>query len=142
MARMTILLAAVLVAAGCGAHKPQSPEQVARSWSAALDRSDNEAVARLFADGAQIVQNGELVFSTHADAVRWNAGLPCGGKITSVSRRSATDVLVVFTLQGRPQHACDAPGQQAAALFRVRDGKIVLWHQTDVPPAAGNGQTI
>ena len=141
MTRIAIMLAALLLA-GCGGHKAQSAEQIARSWTAALDRSDNEAAARLFADGARIVQNGELTFSTHADAVRWNASLPCGGKIVSVSRRNATDVLVVFSLEGRPQHACDSPGQTAAALFRVRDGKIVLWHQTDAPPAVGDGQTI
>ncbi len=146
MARTTILLTAVVVAllvlTGCGSHKAQSPEQVARSWSASLDRNDNESAGRLFADGARVVQNTEFVFATQADAVRWNAELPCGGKILSVSRQNATDVLVVFKLQSRPQHACDAPGQKAAALFRVRDGKIVLWHQTDVPPPAGNGQTI
>jgi hypothetical protein len=142
MTRIAVLLAAVLFLAGCGSHKAQSAEQVARSWSAALDRSDNEAAALLFADGATVVQNGELTLSTHAEAVRWNAALPCGGKILSVSRRNATEVLVIFTLQGRPRHTCDAPGQQAAAIFRVRDGKIVLWHQTAVPPPAGDGQTI
>jgi len=42
MARIAILLAALLLA-GCGSHKAQSAEQVARSWSAALDRNDNEA---------------------------------------------------------------------------------------------------
>ena len=141
MARIAILLAALLLA-GCGSHKAQSAEQVARSWSAALDRNDNEAAARLFADGARIVQNSELTLSTHADAVRWNASLPCGATIVSVSRRNAIDVLVVFSLEGRPQHACDSPEQKAAALFRVRNGKIVLWHQTDVPPQAGDGQTI
>ena len=142
MTRTPILLAAVLTLAACGGHKPASAEQVARSWSAALDRNDNQAAARLFVDGAHIVQNGELTFTDHADAVRWNAALPCGGTITSVSRQSATDVLVIFTLENRPGHACDAPGQQAAALFRVRNGKIVLWHQTDVPPSAANGQTV
>ncbi|MDP9284828.1 MAG: hypothetical protein M3P41_07740 [Actinomycetota bacterium] len=142
MIRGATALAALLLLAGCGGPKPASPEQVARSWSAALDRSDNEAAALLFAHGARIVQNGELTLSTHADAVRWNAALPCGGKIVSVSRRNSVDVLVVFSLESRPQHACDAPGQKAAALFRVRDGKIVLWHQTDVPSAAGSGQTI
>jgi hypothetical protein len=142
MARTTIFLAALVFLVGCGAHKPASPEQVARAWSAALDRNDNEAAARLFDNGAQIVQNTELVLSSHADAVRWNAALPCGGKITSVSLRSATDVLVVFTLENRPRHACDGPGQQAAALFRVRGGKIVLWHQTAVPPPSGGGTTV
>ncbi len=146
MARTTILRTALVVSllaiTGCGSHKAQSPEQVARSWSASLDRNDNQSAGRLFADGARVVQNTEFVFATHADAVRWNAELPCGGKILSVSRESATDVLVVFKLQSRPHHACDGPGQKAAALFRVRDGKIVLWHQTEVPPPAGNGQTI
>jgi hypothetical protein len=142
MIRGATALAALLLLAGCGGPKPASPEQVARSWSAALDRSDNEAAALLFAHGARIVQNGELTLSTHADAVRWNAALPCGGKIVSVSRRNSVDVLVVFSLEERPQHACDAPGQKAAALFRVRDGKIVLWHQTDVPPPGGGGTIV
>jgi limonene-1,2-epoxide hydrolase len=143
MTRVAVFVAVLLLLlAGCGAHKAPSAEQVARSWSAALDRNDNEAAARLFADDAQIVQNGELTFSGHADAVHWNAALPCGGRIVSIARRNATDVLVVFRLEDRPGHACDAPGQDAAALFRVRAGKIVLWHQTDVPPSAGSGQTI
>jgi hypothetical protein len=42
-------------------------------------------------------------------------------------------VLVVFDLTERPHHQCDAPGAQAAALFQVDHGKIVLWHQTAVP---------
>jgi hypothetical protein len=142
MTRTPILLAAILVVAACGGHKPASAEQVARSWSAALDRNDNDAAARLFADGARIVQNADFTLAGHADSLKWNAALPCGGTITSVSRQSATDVLVVFRLKGRPGHICDAPGQQAAALFRVRNGKIVLWHQTDVPPSAGDGQTV
>ena len=42
-------------------------------------------------------------------------------------------MLVVFHLTDRPGHRCDAPGSDAAAVFRVEHGKIVLWHQTDVP---------
>jgi hypothetical protein len=136
------LLLMLLALSACGSQKNASPEQVARSWSAALDRNDNEAAARLFADAARIVQGGELVFRTHADAVRWNASLPCGGKIVSVTGRGKTDVLMVFRLNERPGHACDGPGQEAAALFRVRNGKIVLWHQTPAPAEAGDGQTI
>jgi hypothetical protein len=44
-----------------------------------------------------------------------------------------TRVLVVFDLTERPHHQCDAPGAQAAPLFQVDHGKIVLWHQTAVP---------
>jgi hypothetical protein len=136
MRRAAILLGVVLLTA-CGSHKPASAESVARAWSAALDRNDNEAASRLFADDARIVQNGELDIRTHADLVRWTASLPCGGTIESVSKRGGDEVLVVFRLTSRPGHACDAPGGDAAALFRIEHGKIVLWHQTNVPPSTG-----
>jgi hypothetical protein len=136
-----MILAAVALT-GCGAHHARSPESVARSWSADLDRNDNEAAARLFADGARVVQDQEIVLADHAAAVQWNASLPCGGKIISVTPHGKSDVLVVFRLNGRPGHRCDGPGADAAALFRVRDGRIVLWHQTPPPPAGGGGGTI
>jgi hypothetical protein len=125
----------VLALAACGGHADASAESVARAWSAALDHNDNEAAANLFANGARIVQGGEMVLRDHAAAVSWNAMLPCGGTILSVTTQSRTDVLVVFRLGERPQHRCDGPGTRAAALFRVRDGKITLWHHTDAPPA-------
>jgi limonene-1,2-epoxide hydrolase len=132
--RRGAILLALLAVVGCGGNASASPESVARAWSAALDRNDNEAAARLFADDATVVQDGEIVLSDHAAAVQWNAMLPCGGAILSVTQQSKTDVLVVFRLAERPRHRCDGPGTRAAALFRVRDGKIVLWHQTQAPP--------
>jgi limonene-1,2-epoxide hydrolase len=131
--RIIAILVAALALTACGSHKSASAEDVARAWSAALDRSDNEAAARLFADGAQVVQSEELTLTTHAEAVRWNAALPCGGRITKVIHQAPDEVLVVFALNERPRHMCDAPGSNAAAIFRVERGKIVLWHQT-VPP--------
>jgi limonene-1,2-epoxide hydrolase len=131
--RVGAILVAVLALTACGGHTSASPEAVARAWSAALDRSDNEAAAKLFANGAQIVQSDETTLETHADAVAWNASLPCGGRIKKVIHRAADEVLVVFLLGERPRHMCDAPGADAAAIFRVEHGKIVLWHQT-VPP--------
>jgi hypothetical protein len=138
--RYGAVLLAVLALAACGGGARSSPESVARAWSAALDHNDNEAAANLFADDAKIVQGGEMVLRDHAAAVNWNATLPCGGTILSVTTQSKTDVLVVFRLGERPLHRCDGPGTRAAALFRVQDGKIVLWHQTDVPPAGSDGQ--
>jgi limonene-1,2-epoxide hydrolase len=137
--KVALVLLVALALTGCGGHKTATPTQVARAWSAALDRNDNEAAGLLFADGAQIVQDGTQTLQTHADAVRWNASLPCGGRIVTLELRSKTQVLVVFVLSERPHHTCDAPGGTAAAVFQVRNGKIVLWHQTDVPPQLAPG---
>jgi hypothetical protein len=75
-----------------------------------------------------------LTLPAHADAVQWNSGLPCGGVITLLEPRSGGQILAIFTLTDRPKHHCDAPGTQAAALFQVRNGKIVVWHEVPVPP--------
>ncbi|HZU20639.1 MAG TPA: nuclear transport factor 2 family protein [Gaiellaceae bacterium] len=135
--RFVAILACASIFAACGGHSARSPEAVARAWSAALDRSDDGAAASLFAPSAVVVQSRELVLQTHADAVTWNAALPCGGRITRVVPERRDEVLVVFRLTERPGHSCDAPGASAAALFRVEHGRIVLWHQTPVPAQAG-----
>ena len=131
--RRVAIIAVVLVLTGCGGHSARSAEDIARDWSAALDKSDNEAAGSLFAAGAEVIQNGRLVLSTHRDAVQWSASLPCGGRITRVVHQGKNQVLVVFKLTERPGHHCDGPGLDAAAIFRVEHGKIVSWEQT-VPP--------
>ncbi len=139
--KLVAILLGLLVLTACGAKRTPSAPDVVRAWSAALDRNDNEQAARLFANGARIIQNGEAILATHADAVHWNAGLPCGGRISHLEVRSKSQVLAVFELEERPQHHCDANGNQAATLFEVEDGRIVLWHQTAVPAAyAPSGQ--
>jgi hypothetical protein len=62
--------------------------------------------------------------------------------VIGVMPHGKDDVLVIFKLGDRPNHACDGPGDEAAALFRVRDGKIVLWHETAVPRQHPDGQII
>ena len=126
-------LVPLLLASGCGGGKARSPEQVVRAWSDAVNANRNDAAADLFAADAKVVQSEELVLHTHADAVRWNEALPCAGAIDSVTTRDNGDLLVTFTLGERPQHRCDGPGSEAAAIFRVAGGKISLFHQTDVP---------
>jgi limonene-1,2-epoxide hydrolase len=130
------ILALPLVLGACGSHPARSAEDAARTWSAALNASDNETAANQFAPNTEIIQDGEIVLQTHRDAVRWNAGLPCGGRITRVIRQRTDQVLVVFRLTERPGHHCDAPGLKAAAVVRVEDGKIVLWRQTNPPDEA------
>jgi len=134
--RLVAILALAVLLAACGGLKTPSPESVARAWSAALNRADDQSAAKLFALRAEVVQNGVLVLRTQRDAVQWNASLPCGGRITRVLAQHDDQVLVVFRLTERPGHHCDAPGLDAAAVFRVEHGKIVLWRQTHVPANA------
>jgi len=110
-----------------------TPAQVVRAWSRALNANDNEHAARLFAIGARVVQPGvDVRLTTHALAVGFNNALPCAGRVVSVvvsgNRATAT-----FVLGRRPKHRCDAPGVKAAAVFVVRNGKIVRWQQVPVP---------
>jgi limonene-1,2-epoxide hydrolase len=123
-----------LVVAGCGSTPP-SPESVVRAWSQELNQGDNEDAAKLFAPGAQVVQAGmTLRLETQAQAVAWNAALPCSGRIVSI-KTSGDTTTATFVLGDRRQHKCDGPGRRATAIFRVHKGKIVLWHQTSTTPA-------
>ena len=138
-ASVAVGLAAVALLAGCGSGEP-SAESVVRAWSQALNDDDNDRAADLFARDAQIVQAGrELTLKTHADAVAWNAALPCSGKIVSIDSHGNT-ATATFLLGDRRHSSCDGPGERASAIFKVVKGKIVLWHQT---PAKGpTGPTI
>jgi hypothetical protein len=134
--RPPLLLALLfgLVLAGCGSTPP-SPESVVRAWSQELNQGDNEGAAKLFAPGAEVVQAGTTVrLETRAQAVAWNAALPCSGKIVSIKTKGDLTT-ATFLLGERPQRTCDGPGERATAIVRVHKGKIVLWHQTNAAPA-------
>jgi limonene-1,2-epoxide hydrolase len=134
MARIPLvtLIVATLVLAGCGSHSA-SPRSVVRAWSDALNADENGRAADLFAKDAQVVQ-GDLVrrLHSHADAVAFNRSLPCSGRIVALTVRG-NEVQATFVLGDRGFSRCDGPGERAAAIFKVRDGKIVLWHQVRVP---------
>ena len=127
----------------CGGHGSALARERRAGWSAALDRNDNEAAARLFADDAQSRAGRRArCCATMPTPCSGTRPCPAAGTITSSRRTSETDVLVVFRARRSARgHRCDGPGARAAALFRVRDGQIVLWHQTTVPPA-DEGSTI
>jgi hypothetical protein len=65
-----------------------------------------------------------------AEARSWNAGLPCSGRIVDL-RTSGETVRATFVLGSRKQSLCTDSGSRARALFRISEGKIVLWHQLD-----------
>lgn len=130
------LAAAALVAlapgallTGCGSGPP-STESVVRAWSQALNDDDNSRAADLFARNAEVVQAGHvLTLRTYNDALEWNESLPCSGRIVSITTHADT-AKATFLLGNRQQSKCDGPGAHATAIFKVVNGKIVLWHQT------------
>lgn len=115
------------------AAAPPPPPAIVRAWSRELNANHNAAAAKLFAPKARVIQPGVDVRLTPTLALAFQESLPCGGRILEL-RRKGTQVTAIFRLTERPGHRCDAPGGKAAAVFVVRDGKIVLWHQIPVPP--------
>jgi limonene-1,2-epoxide hydrolase len=134
-AAAVLSVVAVVLVAGCGSGPP-SAESVVRAWSQALNEDDNDRAADLFADGAEVVQAGQvLTLRTHDDAVKWNAALPCSGKIVSITTHAET-ARATFVLGDRRHSKCDGPGSRTTAIFKIVKGKIVLWHQTSAGGAA------
>jgi hypothetical protein len=131
--RATVLLplglAVLLAGTGCGSSE-LTPSEVVRAWSAALRTDDNERAASLFAPNAAIVQGGRLIYlRTHADAVAWNARLPCAGTIVAL-KENGSAATATFRLRDRKSRPCrDPAGAEAIALFVVEHGKIILWDQ-------------
>ena len=127
---------AAFVLTGCGGGDP-SPQSVVRAWAEAVNSDDNEGAARLFAEGARVVQGTSVRrLETFDEAQAWNAALPCSGRILSLSERGDT-VRATFLLGNRRRGRCDGPGARALALVRVEKGKIVLWHQLESPVEQG-----
>lgn len=135
-----VALLVLLAATACGSSAP-STESVVRAWSEALNTDDNRGAADLFAPNAEIVQGTRVMrLRTHADAVAWNSALPCAGRILSI-RSKGHLATATFRLGDRPHSRCDGPGEKATAIFRVQNGKIVLWHQTGTPVMPLNTQS-
>ena len=128
-----------LGATGCGDSKAQDPEAVVDSWSQAINGGDDEAAAGLFAKDAVVIQDGQrTILASDADALAFNASLPCGAKVVG-KKTSGDDVTTTFTLTRRPGHMCDGTGEAAVTVFTIVDGKITLWHQ--LPSGAADLQS-
>jgi limonene-1,2-epoxide hydrolase len=129
-----VLLGAALALAAAGtAQAAATPAQVVRAWSKALNANRNAAAAALFAPNARVVQPGvDVRLNSRALARAFNNSLPCAGQILSITVKGER-ATATFRLGQRPKHRCDGPGQKAAAVFVVHEGKIVLWEQVPVP---------
>ena len=136
-ALLGLVLVLGLAACAGGEDDRAGPEEVVRAWSRALNAGDNRAAAALFAVGARIEQfDFVLTVRSLDDALVWNRTLPCSGEIVRLTLRGEEEATATFLLGDRRASPCDAPGGEAVALFRVRDGKIVLFRQlpADAPP--------
>jgi limonene-1,2-epoxide hydrolase len=113
---------------------PPSAPAIVRAWSAALNRNDNAAAAKLFAPNARVVQGPlDVRLTTPRLSLAFNASLPCAGRIVRITVKG-NRATATFVLGHRPRHTCSAkPGEKAAAVFVVRGGKIVLWEEVPVP---------
>ena len=121
------------------AAPPPSPPAIVRAWSAALNRNDNAAAAKLFAPNAQVIQGSlSALLATRQLATSFNASLPCAGRIIRITVKGAV-ATATFVLGHRPKHTCTASGQKAAAVFVVHGGKIAVWEQVPVPAAKSGG---
>jgi hypothetical protein len=112
---------------------------IVRAWSNRLNAGDNDGIAKLFGLPALVAQGGLIYrLDTRDQVAMWHAGLPCSGRIVSITfaGRFAT---AVFRLGDRPSSKCDAPGKLAAARFEIAGGKIVSWEQVPVPKQTETG---
>jgi hypothetical protein len=135
LAALGVALLLALTACGGGSTRKaddstRSAADVVRDWSAALDAYDNNRAASLFAPGIAIVQGDQLTrLHTHGQALAWNKGLPCAGRIVAL-KQTGSAVEVTFRLKSAKQRHCqDPPGAEAIAMLVVENGKIILWDQ-------------
>jgi hypothetical protein len=120
---------AILVAllAGCGGS--ESPERVVRAWSKAFNGGDNNGAADLFAAGAKVIAGDSVrVLRNRDQAVAFNAGLPCSGRIVRLKAARA-EVTAIFDLADRGTRQCGGIGERGSIFFRIREGKIVVFDQ-------------
>ena len=130
---MLALLLGAPAASAAAMGSPAEKKRIVHAWSDRLNSYDNAGVARLFATPAVFVQGGTVLrLETRADITLWHRLLPCAGRIVSITVQGEY-ATAIFVLADGKHRRCDARGQKAAAIFRVRNGKIVSWVQIPVP---------
>ena len=138
MRRLLVVAATVLILylpATAAADSPTQMRALVHAWSARLNANDNAGLARLFALPALVIQAPyAFKLRTRAEVAEWYAGLPCSGRVVSITVRGRY-ATAVFRLGNRGASACDAPGTLAAARFEIVNGKIRTWEQVAVPAA-------
>jgi hypothetical protein len=121
----------VALAAGCGDGGGGSPEEVVRGWSDAVNHGLNADAAAFFAVNAKVVQGRQaFILPTRAHASRFNASLPCQGKIVRLATEGSR-VTATFLLDHRATFACNGVGTADTVVFTIRHGRIAVWERLE-----------
>lgn len=103
-------------------------QRVITGWSDALRRSDVDRATSFFAVPLLVSQGAAGLLTSRSRVREFNDGLPCGSRVTGVSREKGYFV-ASFELTERPGKRCDAPGATARVAFKLRGDRIREWRQ-------------
>ena len=129
--------AARAAAAGDRVTRAEARRQrpVIAGWARALRRGDEQAAARYFALPALINQASPMRLRSRREARAFNAGLPCGARLTAVAP-AGPYVVATFRLTRRPDNVCDAPGDTIRVGLIIRAGRFREFRQVPDTPGA------
>lgn len=110
-------------------------ERIIRGWSDALRESDVERATSFFSVPLVVSQGQAGILTSRARVREFNDGLPCGSRVTGVTRDGEYFV-AGFVLTERPGKRCDAPGGTARVAFKLRGERMTEWRQLvgEAPP--------
>ncbi len=114
------------------ADRPRDPAGVIRAWADDLRAGNVDAAVKLFAVPS-VVANGTApqTLRTRAAVRAFNAGLPCGARLTRTSTHHGY-VFAEFVLverRGRGADCAGGVGGRAGVAFRIKGGRILEWRR-------------
>jgi hypothetical protein len=124
LALAAIVAVVLVVASSGGGSRGSRPAAIARDLYAAINRSDDAAVASLFTSVATI--DGQR-YSGRRQIAGAFAALPCGADIVSL-RATGSTVVVRERLHDRPGSRCGSyTGTVDTATMTLNHGKLTTW---------------